>query len=227
MIFDPVYWLMIGPVVLLALWAQGAVKGRFQKYSQIPVRSGVSGAEAARQMLRAGGINDVTIERAQGFLSDHYDPKTKTVRLSPAVHDGRSLAALGVACHEVGHAYQHARNYSPLVVRNALVPLSFGSNLGIIFLIIGIALNMMSLAIIGFLFFAVMVAFQLINLPVEFNASTRAKEYLATSGLVMAGPEAAGVSKVLSAAAMTYVAATAQAVVQLLYFALIIFGRRD
>ncbi len=227
MFFDPVYLLLMAPFMLFAAWAQRAVKGRFAKYRQVPARSGISGAEAAARMLRDGGITNVKIEQSQGFLSDHYDPKSLTVRLSPDVYNGRHLSALGVACHEVGHAYQHAKNYAPLKMRNALVPLSFGSNIGLILFMIGLAFSMMELAVIGLLAFAVIVVFQLINLPVEFNASTRAKEYLSTSGILTSNQEAQGVAQVLNAAALTYVAATAQALVQLLYFASLLLRGRD
>jgi Zn-dependent membrane protease YugP len=143
------------------------------------------------------------------------------------VHDGTSLAALGVACHEVGHVYQHAQGYAPLKVRNILVPLSFGANIGFILILVGFFLSSMKLAIVGLALFSVIAIFQIVNLPVEFNASARAKAYLSNSGMVRPGPETAAVSSVLSAAAMTYVAATAQSVMQVLYWAYLIFGRRE
>ncbi|MDX2174899.1 MAG: zinc metallopeptidase [Candidatus Sumerlaeia bacterium] len=233
MIFDPMYFVFIGPPMLLALWAQWKVKSSFAKYSEIRSSSGITGAEAADLMLREAGIRGVRIEQVGGTLSDHYDPKAKIVRLSPDVYGGRSIAAMAVACHEVGHAIQDAKGYAPLVIRNAAVPLAgFGSGLGVWMFFIGMILMGMGmvfgkmLAWAGVLFFAVVVVFQIVNLPVEFNASSRAKQYLGTMGLVRPGAEAAGVAAMLSAAAMTYVAGTAQAIGQLLYFVYVLAGRR-
>ena len=219
---DPLYWALVMPAFLLALWAQGKVQMSFRKYSRVPASSGLTGAQAAYAMLQAAGLaGSVGIERYGGFLSDHYDPRKRVLRLSPDVYDGRSLAALGVACHEAGHAVQHARNYAPLAVRNAIVPLAgFGSWAAFPMIILGIIFNWTNLALAGLLAFGAIVLFQVINLPVEFNASSRAKEVLAETGMIRGQAEYNGVSSVLSAAAMTYVAATVMAAVQLLYFAI-------
>lgn len=215
--------------MLLALWASWKVKHTFNKYSEVGTSSGMSGAEAAYEMLRSAGLErQVRIERVEGFLSDHYDPRHKVVRLSPDVHDGRSLSAVGVACHEVGHAIQDARNYGPLVIRNMIVPTAgIGSNIGVWMVIIGLIINQTGLAIIGLILFSAVVVFQLVNLPVEFNASTRAKEMLGSLSIIRGGNEARGVASVLDAAAMTYVAGTITAIVTLLYYVMLIFGRRE
>lgn len=230
---DPLYWGIFLLTLILSGVTSLMVKGAFKKYSKVPASSGVTGAEAARRMLNNAGLTQVGIERSTGHLSDHYDPRHRVLRLSPDVHDGRSVASLGVACHEAGHAIQHAKNYSPLVIRNAVVPLAgFGSNLGMILIMIGFfiwsagAVFGQWLAIAGLLFFAVVVFFQIVNLPVEFNASTRAKRMLPELGLISGAKEISGVNRVLNAAAMTYVAATITAVAYLLYFALRIFGGR-
>lgn len=221
MIFDPLYLIMLAPAVLLALYAQFKVKGTFNKYSTVGSRSGASGAEAAALMLRDQGIRNVRIEPVNGFLSDHYDPSSRTVRLSPEVYHGRSLSAIGVALHEVGHAVQHAKAYSPMVVRSAAVPMaSFVSPIGFVLLMIGMFMQSTGLAIAGLALFSGVVLFQLVNLIVEFDASSRAKEAMLSMQLVAPGPEAKGVAAVLSAAALTYVAATLQGVLQLLYFGL-------
>ena len=182
-------------------------------------------------MLRAAGLADkVGIERHEGFLSDHYDPRARVLRLSPAVHDGRSLAALGVACHEAGHAVQHAAGYAPLVMRNAIVPVAgFGSWRAWPMIMIGLVLNWLNLALAGVALFGLLVVFQIVNLPVEFNASSRAKQMLQQMGLISGPGEYRAVASVLSAAAMTYVAATIAALAQLLYFAirLGLLGGRD
>ncbi|MCX8038342.1 MAG: zinc metallopeptidase [Candidatus Sumerlaeia bacterium] len=229
--FDPLYLVLVGPALLLALYAQIKVSGSFAKYKRVAASSGLSGAEAAYEMLRAAGLADrVGIELHEGFLSDHYDPRQRVLRLSPDVYHGRSLAALGVACHEAGHAIQHAAGYAPLALRNAIVPVAgFGSYAAIPMIILGAALQWFNLALLGLLLFAGLVAFQVINLPVEFNASSRAKSALREMGLISGPAEYRAVSSVLSAAAMTYVAATIAAAVQLLYYAirLGLIGGRD
>lgn len=235
MLFDPLYWMLLGPCLLLSLWASWRVKATFSRYSRIPASSGLTGAQAAALMLRQAGLTGVNIERVRGFLSDHYDQRHKVLRLSPEVYDGRNLAAVGVACHEAGHAIQDARNYAPLVARNAIVPTAgIGSNLGVWLVVIGAILGAgqgsslgMSLAVTGLLLFSTVVVFQLINLPVEFNASARAREMLPQMGVISSAGESAGVARVLNAAAMTYVAATITAIVSLLYWVMVIFGRRD
>lgn len=226
--FNPMYFIFVGPFFLLGLYAQYKVKSTFTKYSKVRASSGVTGAQAAQQMLQTAGIRGVKIEQVNGFLSDHYDPRTHTVRLSSDVYGSTSVAALGIACHEVGHAIQHAQKYSPLVIRNAAVPLAnVGSSGGVILFIIGMLLNSFGLALAGLILFAAVVAFQVINLPVEFNASSRAKEMLPAMGLVRPGPETAAISSVLGAAALTYVAGTLQSIATLAYYAYILFGRRN
>ncbi|MCA9752684.1 MAG: zinc metallopeptidase [Gemmatimonadetes bacterium] len=230
MFFDPLYLILVGPTMLLALWAQMRVKSAFGKWSQVAGSSRMSGAEAAQRMLSAAGITDVKIEPVQGFLSDHYDPRAKRLRLSPGVYQSNSVAAMGIACHEAGHALQHANGYAPLALRNAIVPVAqIGSWLAWPMIFGGMLLQMQNLALLGVIAFSAMVVFQLITLPVEFDASNRAKAQLKTLGILHSNEESKGVSAVLDAAAMTYVAATVTALVQLLYFALRLglLGRRD
>jgi len=230
MFFDPLYLILIAPAMLLALYAQIKVKSAFSRWVQVPVRSGVTGAEAAAIMLRDAGLTDVGIEESHGLLSDHYDPKAKMLRLSRDVFHGRTVASVGVACHEAGHAVQHAMNYAPLAARTAIVPLaSIGSWLSWPMIMLGMVLQWANLAIAGVVAFAAIVVFQLVTLPVEFNASRRAKERLLGLGLLRSEEERAGVSAVLDAAAMTYVAATVTALAQLLYFVirLGLLGGRD
>ncbi len=211
-------WLIASAIgLVLSLWASARVKSAFHRYSQVGVASRMSGAEAAAAVARAGGANDVTIERHQGFLSDHYDPRSKTLRLSPAVHDGRSISSIAVAAHEAGHAIQHAEAYAPLTFRSVMVPVcTIGNNLWPIFIIGGFVLGMRELVPIGILLFSAVVLFQLVTLPVEFDATKRAKAVLARTGIVSTQEEAVGVSKVLDAAAMTYVAAAVTAILQLI-----------
>jgi Zn-dependent membrane protease YugP len=228
---DPLYWLLIGPTMILALWAQIKVKRNFSKYSQYTTANHLSGAQAAEAVLHYANIHDVKIEEVGGFLSDHYDPRTKTLRLSPDVYNGRSISAAGVAAHEAGHAIQHAQAYTPLKIRTALVPLaSFGSWLAWPMIMFGMLLQSLQLMQLGVIAFSALVVFQIITLPVEFNASSRAKAVLLRSGVLANQAEVEGVDKVLGAAAMTYVAATVTAVAQLIYFALragLLGGRRD
>jgi hypothetical protein len=229
--FDPMYWVFLGPTMLFALWAQMRVKGAYGKWSQVEASSRMSGAEAAQRMLRGAGVGDVKVEAVQGFLSDHYDPRTKTLRLSPGVYQSNSVAAMGIACHEAGHALQHATAYAPLSFRTAMVPVaSIGSMLAWPMIIGGALLNMANLTLLGVIAFSAMVVFQMVTLPVEFDASSRAKRQLQQLGIIQSQKEAGGVSAVLDAAAMTYVAATITAVMQLLYFAMragLLGGRRD
>lgn len=226
--FDPMYFLYVGPAILLALWAQSRVRSAYHRGSRYQARCGLTGAQTAQAILDREGIRDVRIEAVKTFLGDHYDPRHRVLRLSPDVYHGRSLAALGIAAHEVGHAIQHSARYAPLVVRNGLVPLaSTGSALSMILIVAGIAIAVLQpLAIIGLLLFGAVVVFQLVNLPVEFNASRRARATLLTNGMITREEDVV-VAKVLNAAAMTYVAATVTALMQLLYFAMIVFGRRN
>ena len=229
---NPMVLLYVGPAILLAMWAQMKVKSAFARASRIRPRSGLSGAEAAQRILNAYGITDVAIEPINSFLGDHYDPKHKVLRLSPKVYHERTLAALGIAAHEVGHAIQHAQAYAPLAIRNGLVPMaSIGSNLSMGLIMVGVLMSGMQMAlgkgvaVVGLGLFSVVVLFQLVNLPVEFNASSRARAILLENGMVTAEEDRV-VAKVLSAAAMTYVAATITAITQMLYYVSLIFGRR-
>jgi Zn-dependent membrane protease YugP len=217
---DPLYWMMMIPVFILSAVSSFRVKSTFSKYSKKGTTSGFTGAEAAREILRTNGLSNVQVVETSGFLSDHYDPTKRVVRLSPDVYNSNSISAIGVAAHETGHALQHAKSYGPLVLRNTFVPIaSFGSNFAWIAIIGGMFLGMFGLVKAGIVLFSAVVAFQLITLPVEFNASSRAKEILAARGMVSSA-ELAGVNKVLSAAAMTYVAAAASSIMTLLYFLL-------
>lgn len=216
--FDPMYFLFIIPGMLLAGWAQWRVHSAYQEASQMRSPNGVSGAQAAQIVMQEAGVEGVGIEPSHGFLSDHYDPTAKVLRLSPGVYEHRSLAALGIAAHEAGHAIQDARRYAPLVARNFLVPMAgFGSNFSWIVMMAGFFLQMANLIYIGIGLFGLTVLFQVVNLPVEFDASRRARAALLESGLV--GPaEDREVGKVLNAAALTYVAGTLTAILTLLYF---------
>ncbi|MBL8863252.1 MAG: zinc metallopeptidase [Planctomycetes bacterium] len=221
MTFDPLYWILVGPTMLLAVWASFRVKSTFHHFAQFGVRTGMTGAEAALAVARAGGALDVTIERHQGFLSDHYDPRSKTLRLSPDVYDGRSISSIAVAAHEAGHAIQHARSYAWLNFRSNMVPVaSIGSSVWVWVLLAGMLMQQPMLTNLGILLFGFTVVFQIVTLPVEFDASNRAKAVLAASGIVSTQEEAVGVQKVLSAAAMTYVAGALTSVMTLLYLLL-------
>ena len=218
--FDPLYFLLIAPAILLSLIAQIWVQSAYSKYRNIPNMRGLSGAEAAAYMLQAKGVMDVNIEMTSGFLSDHYDPRDKTLRLSPDVYQGRNIAAIGIACHEAGHALQHAYEYAPLKLRTALVPITMiGTNLAWPLLFIGFIFHAMSLIKLGILFFSGAVLFQLVTLPVEFNASARALAAIRETGLLTMD-ELSGARQVLTAAAMTYVAAAVTSIMLLLYFLL-------
>jgi Zn-dependent membrane protease YugP len=217
--FDPLYFIMIAPAFALSLIASFMVKSKFNKYSKIATRSGMSGAEAAEAVLRSSGITDVKIERVDGFLSDHYDPAHKALRLSSEVYDGRTIAAVGVGAHEAGHAIQHKTRYSMLSFRTALVPMaSIGSNLSYFILFGGFLLHMTGLVYAGIALFSAVVLFQLITLPVEFDASARAKKQLWDTGVLTSASEREGVAAVLNAAALTYVAAAVSAIVTLIYY---------
>jgi Zn-dependent membrane protease YugP len=212
---------MIVPAFLLSLFAQGWVKSSFSKYGKVGNRRGITGAEAARRILDSSGLADVRIEPAQGKgLSDHYDPRTKVLRLSPDVYGKASLASVGVAAHEAGHALQDSRGYAPLKLRSALVPVAqLGSNLAWPLLFLGMFLQVAGMVKLGVIFFSGAVLFQIVTLPVEFNASARAMGALEGVG-ILSGEELSGARRVLSAAALTYVAAAVTAVLQLVYFLL-------
>jgi len=228
--FDPAYLLIVLPGLLLGIYASIKVKTTFARASKIPSRVGWTGRRVAQAILDAEGIANVRIEPVEGSLSDHYDPRAKVLRLSPDVYDGNSLAAAGVAAHEVGHAIQDARGYAPLALRNSVVPMAnIGSSLGILLAMIGIGFALQTLALVGCALFTMVVIFQVINLPVEFNASRRARQVLLSNGMVST-EEDREIGKVLNAAAMTYVAATVTAILTLLYYLWrsgLIGGRRD
>lgn len=224
--YDPTYMLIIISA-LISLFAQFLVNSRFSKYSRVRSRSGMTGAQAAERILQSQGIYDVAIQRVSGKLTDHYDPRNKTLNLSDAVYASTSVAAIGVAAHECGHAIQHARGYAPLSFRSALVPVAnIGSQLSWLFIILGIFFGgSHTLIMIGILMFSAAVLFQLVTLPVEFNASGRALKLLSETGILQKD-EVSDTRKVLSAAALTYVAAAATAVLQLLRL-LRLFGGND
>lgn len=224
--FHPLDFLII-PAFLLSLWAQFRVSGTFNKYAEVPASSGMTGYEAARRMLDNNGLHDVPIEPVPGKLSDHYDPIARVVRLSEPVYYERSIAAISVACHEVGHAIQHQQHYPALVMRHRMFPVvRFASGLAPFLLIAGILFSATNLIGLGIVFFAAAVAFQLVTLPVEFNASSRARDIMVAEGFIRSEEER-GVAKVLNAAALTYVAAALIALLQLLKFILIYASNRD
>ena len=216
-LFDPLYFLFVGPFMLIAMVASARVKSTFQRFSRVGVRSGMTGAEAAAAVARSAGI-DVRIEQSSGFLSDHYDPRGRVLRLSPDVYGGRSISAVAVAAHEAGHAIQDARSYAPLQLRCFMVPITqFGSTGWIWIFMAGMILSIKPLVTVGILIFGVTVVFQLVTLPVEFDASRRAKLVLVETGIVTNAEEEQGVAKVLNAAAMTYVASALTSIATLLY----------
>jgi Zn-dependent membrane protease YugP len=229
MYFDPMYFLFIAPAFIFSLWASWRTKANFKTYSKVPVSSGMSGAEAARRLLDGAGINDVQIGRSRGMLSDHYNPVNKTLALSDGVFDSRSLAAVGIAAHEAGHAIQHANHYGPLKLRSMLVPTaSIGSNLGYMVMLLGLFISP-NLVLVGAVLFSAVLLFQIVTLPVEFDASNRAKALVVEKGIVGVA-ERRGMDKVLNAAAMTYVAAVASSISTLLYFLVrsgLLGGSRD
>lgn len=224
------YLLFSLPALILGLWAQWKVKSAFSRNSQIRTMRGWTGAQVARAVLDGNGLYDVAVERVQGFLSDHYDPGKRVLRLSPEVYDSPSLAAAGVAAHEAGHAIQHKLAYAPLQLRSTMVPtVQIGSWIGPIIFMIGFFLQGAlgaTLAWIGVAMFAAIALFALVTLPVEFDASRRAKQQLVASGIII-GNELRGVNAVLDAAALTYVAGAVQAISTLLYYVFLLTGRRD
>lgn len=217
---DPLYWIITAPFLLLSMFASMKVKSAFSKYSKYGISKGATGAQVAEFILKQNNIHDVTVEMASGFLSDHYDPAAKKVRLSKNVYSSSSIAAVGVAAHETGHVIQHKQKYSLMSLRNLLVPTaSFGSKFSYIVIFFGFILGSMNMIKAGIVLFIAVVAFQVITLPVELDASRRAKKMLLSYGIVN-NQESAGVSSVLNAAAMTYVAAAASSIATLLYFLL-------
>lgn len=229
--FDPLWLILALPGLLLGLWAQARVRSAFGQYSRVANSRGITGAQAARLVLDYYGLHDVRIEETGGFLTDHYDPRHRVLRLSPDVGRSPSIAALGVAAHEAGHALQHAKGYMPLQVRTAIVPaVQFGSFLGPLLFMVGFALQAFAgfgfnLAVLGLALFSLTAIFALVTLPVEFDASNRARKELMAMG-ILSPQEMAGVNKTLNAAALTYVAAAVAAIGQVLYYALLLFGAR-
>ncbi|NLY56430.1 MAG: zinc metallopeptidase [Firmicutes bacterium] len=226
--WDPTFVILI-PGLLLAFWAQAKVQSTFRQYLHVRSRKGYTGAQVAQALLRANGVTDVTVERTRGMLTDHYDPRTKVIRLSDQVYDGTSLASIGVAAHETGHALQHHQEYFPLQIRNSLVPVAnFGSNLAFPLFFIGFFFQSqfgLTLMNLGILLFSAALLFQLVTLPVELNASNRAIAMLTGQGIISMEEES-GARKVLSAAAWTYVAAVAMAALQLIRL-LVLRGYRE
>lgn len=235
MIYSPTFLLMALPGFALAMYASFLTKSRFNRYAKVAPSSGLTGAQAAYQMLRREGLHDVAIERVNGFLSDHYDPRKRVLRLSPQVHDGRSLSAVGVACHEAGHALQHARKYAPLALRSSLVPTAaVTSNLSSWILMLGLFLSFTApgagrgILLAGAALLSVSVLFTLVTLPVEWDASARAKKAMVTANIVNSA-QADDAAKVLNAAFLTYLASAVSAVTTLLYWLMRagVFGSRD
>jgi Zn-dependent membrane protease YugP len=223
--FDPLYLLFALPGLLLGMYAQMRVRSSFEKYSRVRSATGMTGAQAARRVLDANGLQMVDVERVDGFLSDHYDPRHKVLRLSSQVYDTPSLAAVGVAAHEAGHAIQDQQKYAMLQLRSALVPgVQIGGWVGPLIFFAGLWFST-TLAWIGLAVFGLTAVFALVTLPVEFDASRRAKQLLTNTG-ILAPQELQGVNRVLDAAALTYVAAAIQAVMTLAYYAFILVGRR-
>ena len=228
--FDWTYLVFVLPCVILSLWASTNVNSTFKRYSQQYSIRRITGAQAAQRVLSANGVAGVRIERVSGHLSDHYDPRTNVIRLSDSVYDSTSVASIGVACHEAGHAVQYAQHYAPIKLRSAIIPITnFGSKLAMPLILLGILLSAFAdmsytLVYIGIACFGLSLIFQLVTLPVEFNASRRALQAI-ENGNILTEEEQRGAKKTLSAAAMTYVAATATALAQLLRLILIFGGR--
>ena len=229
--FDLTYIVLVLPCVILAMIASANVNATFKRYSEKHSYRRITGAQAAERVLRANGVSGVRIERVRGNLTDHFDPKSNVIRLSDSVHDSTSVAAIGVACHEAGHAVQYAQHYAPIKLRAAIIPITnIGSKLAMPLILLGLLLSFGEAVSYGFVYagiacFSLSLVFQLVTLPVEFNASRRAMDAIASSEL-LTDEERKGARKTLTAAAMTYVAATAVALAQLLRLILIFGGRR-
>ena len=228
---DLSYIVLVLPCIIFSLWASSSVKSTFNRYSKVYSSRRLTGAQAAQRVLSANGVTGVRIEQVRGNLTDHFDPSTNVIRLSDSVYNSTSVAAIGVACHEAGHAVQYAKAYAPIKLRAAIIPLTnFGSKLAMPLILVGILLSSMSylgttFVYLGIAAFGLSLVFQLITLPVEFNASRRALQAIA-SGELLTAEERRGAKKTLTAAAMTYVAATAVALAQLLRLIMIFSGRR-
>jgi Zn-dependent membrane protease YugP len=225
--FNPQYLIFMAPALLAMFAAQLYVNSTYRKWSQIRTRSGLTGAEAADRLISSGGLSDVTVNQISGRLTDRYDPRTKELSLSPAVFQGNSVASVAVAAHELGHAMQDQEDYFPLRFRSMLVPaVNIGSTLGWILIMAGLLLNIIGIAWLGVLAFSGGTLFALATLPVELNASTRARALLSSSGVILSEEEQRGVNSVLNAAALTYVAALFTAVMRLLYWVSLLSGGR-
>jgi len=229
--WDPMYFIFVLPALLLAMWAQMRVRSAYGRYLRVANERGITGLQAAEQLLREQGLGHVSIEGTPGELTDHYDPRSKTLHLSRGVANSRSVAALGIVAHEVGHAMQDYTNYGPLKLRSGIVPMvTVSSYLGPILFMVGLLFQSMGLAWLGVLLFSASAFFALLTLPVERNASQRALQMLHTNGLVISQEEAVGARRVLDAAALTYVAALLQVLSTLLYYVFLLTGfsrRRD
>jgi len=224
-LFDPRYMIFMLPAILLMMAAQAYVSSAYQRWSKVMARSRLSGAQAAQRLITSGGLYDVRVEPVGGKLTDHYDPRTKVLRLSQGVYEGQSVASLAIAAHELGHAMQDQEGYMPLRFRAALVPaVNIGSYLGWILIILGLLLRFTNLAWLGVLVFSGGAVFALATLPVELNASARAKRLLTDAGIIYGEEESKGVNSVLNAAALTYIAGLVTAVMQLLYYATLVMG---
>lgn len=225
--YDIYYFIFIVPALLFSLWAQYKVNSTYSKYSKVGSARRLTGSQAARLILDMNGLNHVAIERISGSLTDHFDPKTNVVRLSDSVYNNCSIAAVGVAAHECGHAVQYAQGYSPMKLRAAIIPLTnFGSTISIPLILIGFVLTLEPLVTVGILLFSTVAIFQLVTLPVEFNASRRALAVLEQQGM-LSEQELRGTRKVLGAAAMTYVAALVTSLAQLLRLIMVFGGGRN
>lgn len=229
--FDWTYLVLVLPCLILSLWANSSVKSTFNRYSTQYSSRRITGADAAQRVLRNNGVHNVRIEHVAGNLTDHFDPKTNVIRLSDGVYDSTSTAAIGVACHEAGHAVQYATNYAPIKLRAAIIPITnFGSKLAMPLILLGIVLSFLgnfsyALVYLGIACFSLSLIFQLVTLPVEFNASRRAVRAISDAG-ILTQQELSGAKKTLKAAAMTYVAATAVSLAQLLRLIVLFGGRR-
>ena len=229
--FDWTYLVLVLPCIILSMWASSSVNSTFKKYSSVLSRQRITGAEAAQRVLSASGVRNVRIERVSGNLTDHYDPTTNVIRLSDSVYGSTSVSAIGVACHEAGHAVQYAENYAPIKLRAAIIPITnIGSKLAMPLILLGVLFNFLgnfsyTIVYLGIACFGLSLVFQLITLPVEFNASRRAMAAI-ESGNILTDEEQRGARRTLKAAAMTYVAATAVALAQLLRLIILFGGRR-
>ncbi|MGC1378645.1 MAG: zinc metallopeptidase [Anaerolineales bacterium] len=226
--FDINYMIYMIPAFILMALTSWYVRSSYSKWSKVPARSGLTGAQAAQRLISAGGLFGIQIQAVAGEMTDNYDPRTKILNLSQDVAGGASVAALAIAAHELGHAMQDAEGYAPMRFRSALVPaVNIGSSLGWIMILVGLFLNLVQIAWLGVMVFALGAVFALATLPVEFNASSRAKRLLSDSGIIVGEEERGGVNSVLNAAALTYVAALVTALLQVLYFGNLVRGRRN